>query len=138
MQREAEVTRFIQPYTRAIKYAGLRTIESLKHVTATQLAAFGVPSALAQCVCKLVQELYRSWKNIDASVVRKEISIISPEKESRAQSMSYERPTHSSQSQRAGAPGLPRRYLPMGAGSDQLSPSMRSRRWRWRGWELAL
>jgi hypothetical protein len=79
VQRESEVSRFVQPYVKILKYAGMKTIESLKHATATQLAALGLPSALAEVLCRLVRQLFKSWRSLRSSSLVQSVSgIIQP------------------------------------------------------------
>ena len=74
VQRESEVARFSQPYIKILKYAGMKTIESLKQATTTQLTALGLPSALAEVLCRLVRQLFRSWKATRSSSLLQSVS----------------------------------------------------------------
>ncbi len=80
VQRESEVTRFIQPYVKALKYAGMRTVESLKKATTTQLTALGLPAAFSEVLCRLVRKVYRSWKKTKPGTLIDSVSgILDPE-----------------------------------------------------------
>ena len=71
VKREAEAARYAQPYQKILKYNGFKTIKMLKRCSATQMTALGIPAALAQMIGRLMRQLFRSWKNVDASYLEK-------------------------------------------------------------------
>ena len=52
----------------------MHTVESLKRATTTQLTALGLPSALAEVLCRLVRKLYRAWHKVKPGRVQNSIS----------------------------------------------------------------
>eukprot|EP00943_MAST-04B_sp_MAST-4B-sp1_P009877 g9877.t1 len=71
VKREAEASRYAQPYKKILKYNGFKTIKMLKRCSATQMTALGIPAALAQMIGRLMRQLFRSWKNVDPSYLEK-------------------------------------------------------------------